>query len=90
MAHRLPRHLGPVVCFPSAFSGLNLLTIFPFARDSYRKYGSKNIWGKLQIRVLDTTFWQKLSVDPEQYHSRVRAKIDLVSCDFAVMPIFGA
>lgn len=79
----------PFCMFSICFSGLNLLTIFPVARDSYRKYSSKNIWGTLRIRVLDTTFWQKLLVNPEQYHSRVRAKIDLVSCDFAVMPIFG-
>jgi hypothetical protein len=59
------------------------------ARDSYLKNSSKNIWGNLKITLLDTTFWPTMSNDPNKYHDRYRAKVDLLSHDFVVMPMFG-
>jgi len=59
------------------------------ARDSYFKYSAKNAWGNLKVTLLDTTFWSSMSVDPDKYHERYRAKVNLVGYDYVVMPMFG-
>jgi hypothetical protein len=57
-------------------------------RDCFQDCESRGIWGKTKIKLLDTLFWQKLSKDPEQYHERCRSKVNLLDCDYAVIPIF--
>jgi len=74
---------------PIFFCRLYLINFLIFARDSYQKYSLQNIWGNHQITVLDTIFWSKMSADPDAYHDRYRAKVNLVGYDFVVMPMFG-
>ena len=38
--------------------------------------------------MLDTVFWSQMSADPNAYHEKYRAKVDLVAYDFVVMPMF--
>jgi len=58
-------------------------------RDSYLENSSKNIWGNLKIKLLDTAFWSQLANNPDAYHDRYRAGLNLLGYDLAVMPMFG-
>jgi hypothetical protein len=57
-------------------------------RDCYRDCASRNLWGNLRIKLFDTTFWQKMSQEPDRYRDGWMTKNNLLECDFAVLPIF--
>ena len=43
---------------------------------------------KNRNKLMDTTFWEKLSQDPGRYRDGFMKKNNLLECDFAVMPMF--
>jgi len=48
-----------------------------------------NIWGNNVIRLLDTTFWTSLSTKPKKFNKKFRERVNLLECDYAVMPMFS-
>lgn len=72
-----------------SFCSVNLNGPVHGTRDSYQQHSKQNDWGNLKITLLDTSFWPKMSVEPDAYRERYRAKVDLVGYDFVVMPMFG-
>jgi hypothetical protein len=57
-------------------------------RDCFQDCAQQNIWGNRKIKLLDTTFWQQLSQDPDRYRDGFRKKNNLLEYDFVVMPMF--
>jgi hypothetical protein len=56
--------------------------------DAFQEYAGRDIWGNRKIKLFDTTFWEKLSKDPDRYRDGFMKKNNLLECDFAVIPMF--
>ena len=74
---------------PLSFSAVNLINSFMPIRDSYQKCSNRHNWGNVRIKLVDTRFWEKLSMEPDAYNPKWRSKENLVGYDFVVMPMFG-
>jgi hypothetical protein len=73
----------------SSVSIFSFLFVFSeFHRHHFDKFSRQNIWGNCKIRLLDTLFWPIMREDPQRYNERFRAKVDLATYDFVVMPMF--
>lgn len=70
------------------FLSLLVLCLSEWNRECFRECLKKNVWGTDKIQLLDTTFWSRLSLDPERFVERFRRKVNLLECDFVVMPMF--
>ena len=57
-------------------------------RDCYQDCDKSHVWGSATIKLLDTSFWQKLTENPDDFHERYRRKLNLLEYDFVVMPMF--
>jgi hypothetical protein len=42
----------------------------------------------MKIQLLDTSFWSRLSEDPEKYGDRFRQNVNILQSDYVVMPMF--
>lgn len=64
-----------------------LVSLSELNRHWFEHYSSQNIWGKLKIVVLDTSFWTLNSKEPERYREGYRKKLNIMEYDFVVMPM---
>ena len=48
----------------------------------------RKIWGSLEVKLLDNSFWENLSLESEKYSLKYQNRLKLMECDSAVMPMF--
>jgi hypothetical protein len=56
--------------------------------DCFEDCLSRNVWGVMKIKLLDTSFWGLLSKTPENFGAKYQKKLNLLDYDFLVMPMF--
>jgi hypothetical protein len=58
------------------------------SRDGFKECSGRNIWTQ-KIQLLDTTFWQQLTLDPTKYKDGFKRKNNLMAFDFSVIPMYN-
>lgn len=78
------------LCLLCVLFFLSFLGLYPSDRnrDSFRDCLKRNVWGDRKIILLDTTFWEMLTNDPDKYSDGFMKKNNLIEHDYAVMPMF--
>jgi len=68
-----------------------LVFVYPPSKgssDCFQDCVSRNVWGAMKIKLLDTSFWGILPDSPEKYGDRFQKKLNLLDYNFVVMPMF--
>lgn len=78
-----PRQFRPFVSpSPVSYCLSNLI------RDCLGVCTKGNLWGNLEIQLLDTLWWSTVSQDLEKFGPRSQKKLNLIGYDFVVIPMF--
>jgi hypothetical protein len=65
------------------------VSLSELSRHWFSSYSSKNIWGNLKIKLLDSTFWALITKEPYKFNKKFRDKYKLLEYDFVVVPMHG-
>jgi len=57
-------------------------------RDCLGVCAKGNLWGNLEIQLLDTLWWSTISQDLDKFGPRSQKKLNLLGYDFVVVPMF--